>query len=180
MATSRKDVPLSDAQLLSEGRGFQHLFPKWSPDGDFIMFTTTPGDGRFHTSIVDTVDNFGDVVVEANNVSGLDWHPDGQRILISSQSVAEGSRINQLLLGNLSTGEIEEIDAGEISVGIASISPDGSEISFVDEDEGVMWLMDMDGTGRRRALGTAVSNDRDRVATATIATTNADRKSVRQ
>ena len=58
-----------------------------------------------------------------------------------------------LALGDLTTGEIEEIDIEGLPVGIASISPDGSEISFVDEDEGLMWLMDIDGTGMRRALG---------------------------
>lgn len=147
------NLSIDDAQLLSEGQGFQHLFPKWSPDGDFVMFTTTPGDGRFHTSIVDTVTNFGETVVEASNASGLDWHPDGQRILISTQRDADAGQENVLLLGDLFTGEIEEIDAGDFRIGIAAISPDGSEISFVDENEGVMWLMDMDGTGRRRALG---------------------------
>ena len=147
------DLSLDDAQLLSEGQGFQQLFPRWSPDSELVMFTITPGDGRFHTSILDTGENFGETVVEANNATGLDWHPDGQRILISTQRDAEGGQENVLLLADLFTGEIEEIDAGDFRIGIASISPDGSEISFVDEDEGVMWLMDMDGTGRRRALG---------------------------
>ncbi len=146
-------VSLDDAQLLSEGQGFQHLFPRWSRDGNHVMFTTTPGGGRFRVAIADAVQNFGEVVIEADNASGLDWHPDGDRILISGQRDVEGGQENILFFADLASGEIEEIDAGDFRVGIASISPDGSEISFVDEDEGVMWLMDLDGTGRRRALG---------------------------
>ena len=45
------------------------------------MFTSTPGDGRFRTTIVDVAEDFGDVVTQAQGASGLDWHPDGKRIL---------------------------------------------------------------------------------------------------
>lgn len=146
-------LTLDDAQLLSQGEQLQHLFPRWSPDSDLVMFTTTFGNGRLRTTVVDAVQNYGTVLVEADNANGLDWHPDGQRILISGQQNVEDGQENLLLLANLSTGEVDEVDVGGLNVGIASISPDGSEISFVDEEEGVMWLMDMDGTGRRRALG---------------------------
>ncbi len=146
-------ITLEDAQLLSEEPDIQHLFPRWSPNGQLVMFTSTPGDGRFRTTIMDVVEDFGDVVAQARAASGLDWHPDGKRILVSTAQDVEGGQRSILALGDLTTGEIEELDINGLPVGIASISPDGSEISFVDEDEGQMWLMDIDGTGMRRALG---------------------------
>ncbi len=146
-------VTLDDAQLLSTEDGLRHLFPYWSPNGELIMFTSTPGDGRFRVIITDVVEEFGDVVVEARTASGLAWHPDGNRILVATRQIVGDERVDTLALGNLTTGDIEEIDVGGLNVGIAAISPDGTEISFVDEDEGALWLMDIDGTGRRRALG---------------------------
>lgn len=150
-------ITSDDAQLLPVETDLQHLFPRWSPNGDLVMFTSTPGDGRFRTTIMDVTEDFGDVVAQAQGASGLDWHPDGKRILVSTaQDVAQDVEDREravLALGDLTTGEIEEIDIGGLPVGIASISPDGSEISFVDDEEGLMWLMDIDGTGMRRALG---------------------------
>ena len=76
------------------------------------------------------------------------------------------NRGTRCVLGNLLTGEIEGIDAGGLQIGIAAISPDGSEISFVEEDEGALWLMDIDGTGRRPGIGRSVPDDGYGLATA--------------
>ena len=150
-------ITLDDAQKLSTEDGLKHLFPYWSPDGEMIMYTSTPGDGRFRMTIssVGEIDGvtWGETLMEAHDVSGLTWHPDGERILVATREYVDDERRDALVLGNLFTGEIEEIDVGGLQIGIASISPDGSEISFVEEDEGAMWLMDIDGTGRRQALG---------------------------
>ena len=147
-------VTLDDATLLSTESGLQHLFPAWSPNGRFVMYTSTSGEGRFSTTIADVVDDFGNAVAEARGARGLAWHPDGNRILVSAaQRTEDGEEQTVIALGDLTTGELEDIDVGELDVAIATISPDGSEIAFVDEGEGQLWLMDIDGTGRRRALG---------------------------
>ena len=95
-------VSLDDAQLLSEGQGFQHLFPRWSRDGNHVMFTTTPGGGRFRVAIADAVQNFGEVVIEADNASGLDWHPDGDRILIFRTARCRRRARKHLVLSQIS------------------------------------------------------------------------------
>ena len=148
---------LDAAAMLSTEDGLKHLFPYWSPDGALIMYTSTPGDGRFRVTISSVGDiegtTWGETMTQAHDVSGLAWHPDGDRILIATREYVDDERRDSLVLANLFTGEIEGIDAGGLQIGIAAISPDGSEISFVEEDEGALWLMDIDGTGRRQALG---------------------------
>lgn len=146
-------VTMDDARRLSAADGLQHLFPYWSPNGNLIMYTSTPGDGRFRIMIADVADDFGETVAEATGASGLAWHRDGEQILVATRRTFDGEDRETLALANLRTGVIEEIYAADLNVGIAALSPDGSEISFVDEDEGALWLMDIDGTGLRRALG---------------------------
>lgn len=150
-------ITLADAEKLTTEEGLKHLFPYWSPDGTMIMYTSTPGDGRFRVTIsgVGNIEGatWGETLTQAHDVSGLAWHPDGERILVATREYVDNERRDGLLLGNLFTGEAEDIDVGGLQIGIAAISPDGSEISFVEEDEGTLWLMDIDGTGRRQALG---------------------------
>ena len=146
-------VTMNDARLLSADDGLQHLFPYWSPNGNLIMYTSTPGDGRFRIIIADVTDDFGETVAEATGASGLAWHRDGEQILVATRRTIDGEDRETLALANLTSGVVNEIDAAGLKVGIAALSPDGSEISFVDEDEGALWLMDIDGTGLRRALG---------------------------
>ena len=146
-------VTVDNAHRLSADDGLQHLFPYWSPDGSLIMYTSTPGDGRFRIIIADVTDDFGDTVAEASGASGLAWHRDGEQILVATRQTIDGEARETMALANLTTGEVNEINAAGLRIGIAALSPDGSEISFVDEDEGALWLMDIDGTGLRRALG---------------------------
>ena len=146
-------INTGDARRLSTEDGLQHLFPYWSPDGDLIMYTSTPGDGRYRIIIADVSDEFGDTVAEAHAASGLGWHPDGERILVATRRTVDGEDQDTMALANLITGDVIEIDTRGLQAGIAAVSPDGSEISFVDENEGALWLMDIDGTGLRRALG---------------------------
>ena len=148
-------VTLNDARWLTseEAQGIRHMFPYWSPNGRMMMYTSTPGDDRYRLRIVDVEVDFGDVIAEAHAASGLAWHPDGERILVWTRFDTDGEDREAMALANLTTGEVVEIDVGELRVGIAAFSPDGSEISFVDEDGGNLWLMDTDGTGLRRALG---------------------------
>ena len=150
-------IALEDAEKLTTEDGLKHLFPYWSPDGAMMMYTSTPGDGRFRVTISGVGDIegaiWGETLTQAYDVSGLAWHPDGEHILVATREYVGDERRDSLVLGNLFTGEMEELDAGGMQIGIAAISPDGSEISFVEEDEGALWLMDIDGTGRRQALG---------------------------
>ena len=148
------EATMADAARVSIEEDLQHLFPHWSPDGTELMYTSTPGNDRFRMTIVDIADEFGETLAEAGAATGLAWHPDGNRVLVSTRIVGDGGvGRSALALANLDTGELEEIDASGLEVSVAAISPDGSEISFVDDGEGVLWLMDIDGTGLRRALG---------------------------
>ena len=146
-------VTVEDARRLSIEEGARHLFPYWSPNSKAIMYTSTTRDERYWLRIADVDDEFGEVIAEVRAASGLAWHPDGEQVLLSTRLGMYSDNRESLALANLVTGEVHEIDIGMLRAGIAAMSPDGSEISFVDENGGNLWLMDTDGTGLRRALG---------------------------
>ncbi len=146
-------ISLDDAKLLTDDPGFRTIFPYWSPSGELIMYTAASAEGRFRIVIVDAVNQFGTKIGDAMGASGLAWHPDGDKILISGSQVFDGQQRDELAVADLTNGELTPVDVGGLSVAIAAYSPDGSEISFVDSEAGALWLMDADGTGLRRALG---------------------------
>ncbi|MFN2283220.1 MAG: TolB family protein, partial [Anaerolineae bacterium] len=96
----------SDLTLLPVDQPSLNWYPKWSPDGEMLLFVTNR-DGNFEIYKA-TVD--GDFLVNLTNHSyndqEPDWSPDGQKIIFVSDREggdglylmdAEGSNVQQLL-----------------------------------------------------------------------------------
>ena len=143
-----------DLTILSSDSTSRNILPSWSPDGQWLMYTALDSQNRANVLIVNVANPLGDTGFEVRNASGLAWHPSGDEVLITSTRLVPSGRIASVpLMLSLITGDTRELDVGGLGVAIASFSPDGSELAFVDEDTGVLWLMDSDGTGRRQAVG---------------------------
>ena len=143
-----------DLEVVSLDGEQRNILPTWSPDGRWLMFTESGPQNIANTYILSADDPSADQGFEIRSSSGLAWHPRGEEVLItSSRLVPSGRVVSAPLMLSLTTGEPRELDVNDMGITVASFSPDGTELAFVDEDAGVLWLMDTDGTGLRQAVG---------------------------
>ena len=143
-----------DVEVISSNGEHQNILPYWSPDGEWLMYTEVGPQNSASAFIFNADDPSADQGFEIRSVSGLAWHPRGEEVLVtSSRLVSSGRIVSVPLMVNLATGEPRELDVNGMGVAVASFSPDGTELAFVDEETGVLWLMDTDGTGLRQAVG---------------------------
>ncbi len=142
-----------DVTRISSDDEMRHLLPYWSPDGNWLLFTAIDQQGETTTYLADPADPFSASGLEIRGGAGLSWYPDGESILLSVNrgSSASASR-NVLVKMNVSTREWIELETGDAGALVGTYSPDGTEIAFVDDDEGALWLTDADGSGLRQAL----------------------------
>lgn len=147
-------ITSDDLVVVSWEADKRNILPYWSPTGEWLMYTAVDDRNTANVHIVNPDNLSTDSVIEVRGASGLAWHPNGNEILITSprQSTA-GSVQSVPFTLNLLSGVTREVDVGGKGVSVASYSPDGTELAFVDEDTGALWLMDTDGTGLRQAVG---------------------------
>ena len=147
-------ITLDDVEVISSNNEYQNILPYWSPDAEWLMYTEVGPQNSANTFIFNADDPSSDQGFEIRSVSGLAWHPRGDEVLVtSSRLVSSGRVVSVPLMLSLTTGEPRELDVNEMGIAVASFSPDGTELAFVDEETGVLWLMDTDGTGLRQAVG---------------------------
>ena len=107
----------------------EESFPRFSPDGRTLAFTATyRGNADVYTMPV----NGGmpaRLTWHAMTDRVIDWHPDGNQILVASQRENNVGSVNQLYLLNKKGGLPEKlpIPYGELG----SFSPDGGSIAYV-------------------------------------------------
>ena len=107
----------------------EESFPRFSPDGKTLAFTASyRGNADVYTMPVTggmpsrlTWHAMGDRVV--------DWHPDGNRILIASQRETNVGSVNQFYLLDKKGGLPEKLPLPYGELG--SFSPDGESIAYV-------------------------------------------------
>ena len=161
-------ITLDDVAVISSSSERRNILPHWSPDGEWLMYTEVGDSNNASAFILSADDPTADQGFEVRGVSGLAWHPSGEEVLVtSSRLVASGRIVSVPLMVSLTSGEPRELDVNDMGVAVASFSPDGTELAFVDEESGVLWLMDFDGTGLRQAVGaqfqTTITSWRPRV-----------------
>lgn len=161
-------ITLDDIQVISSNGEHRNILPYWSPDGEWLMYTEVGDQNNASAFILNANDPDADQGFEVRGVSGLAWHPHGEEVLVtSSRLVTSGRVVSVPLMVSLIGGEPRELNVNDMGVAVASFSPDGTELAFVDEESGVLWLMDTDGTGLRQAVGaqfqTTITSWRPRV-----------------
>ncbi|WP_419863175.1 cell wall-binding repeat-containing protein [Candidatus Poriferisodalis sp.] len=157
----------TNRQRLTAYDGSYSNEPAWSPDGNRIAYRRghRNGDGHWISHIhVVNADGTGSSQVTTGDVwdGQPSWLPDGSRIAFASRS-GEGRDEN----GNFvtSTQYIVTVNAdgtgrsvlttGGRWHGSPAWSPDGDRIAYV--SEGVVWLIDPDGSDVERVIGGAFS-----------------------
>ena len=142
-----------DVTKISSNDEVRHLLPYWSPDGNWLLYTAISQQGEATAYMADPNDPSSASGLEVRGGAGLGWHPDGETILLSADRGSSGSTPGNVLVKmNVFTGEWSELEIGDVGALVGAYSPDGSEIAFVDEEEGALWLTDADGSGLRQAL----------------------------
>ena len=147
-------INADDLVVVSWEEDKRNILPYWSPTGEWLMYTAVDDRNSANVYIVDPDNLATDSVIEVRGASGLAWHPNGNEILITSPRQTTAGIVQSVpFTVNLISGVTREVEVGGKGVSVASFSPDGTELAFVDEDSGALWLMDSDGTGLRQAVG---------------------------
>jgi len=138
---------LVEASSLRASSGFWHNYrprcdgPRWSPDGELIVFRHLTRDGFFNLYAVTAAGSHARLLVEIVEES-LDWHPSLPRLAVESP------------------GSVLVVDAGGDGHGelLAVLpnardpawSPEGDQLAVVADGE--LWLTDASGSHARRAF----------------------------
>jgi Tol biopolymer transport system component len=134
----------SDLRRIARG-----LNARWSPDGAKLVLDAPTDESQGDIFIVDA-DGSGRRLVlaspELDQPAG--WSPDGKRILFTRLTDSSGMRADVCVVNADGTGmkKLAEGFAG-------SWSPDGTEILYADSFPGQMWIMEADGSDKRRISG---------------------------
>jgi TolB protein len=131
--------------------------PTWSPDGKQIAFMSSRKSGNFGNTHYDlyVMDSEGKYVrrytttFPADSSWGMDWSPDGTRIVLASTSWVGGSDI---YLIDVAYGLARNITRDSSRDGSPEWSPDGQWIAFETRQTGI-WQSDLvsaDGWKRRQ------------------------------
>lgn len=112
-------------ELEIAARGF---WPRWSPDGRWIAYTTSDPEGGDGTIHVVRPDGSGErqLTTIAAQVYGLSWTPDGARVLFSSQ---EGGPTTLWSI-DVESGERLSVTRGPGDCTCPTMAPDGRRLVF--------------------------------------------------
>lgn len=150
----------SDDTAISDGEGqVLSLFPSWSPDGSLIAYMVVdPNADTINIAVIDTETGESRQITQNGVRVGatpvLVWSAD-KRYLAYTQFV-EGDEPD-IMRVDVSTGQIINLTQGFKWDAFPSWSPDGTQIAFESDREGLdaIWVMNMDGTNPRNLTADA-------------------------
>lgn len=131
-------------------RGEWASYPAWSPLGDKVAYSfyddiyVIDVDGKNPTNLTE---NFGVV----NGLFGLDWSPDGSKIVFSCRLQSDYG----LCVMNADGSDAKElVMSPDYEANLPTWSPDGTKIAFVlnQDDRATIYWVNSDGTGMTRIL----------------------------
>lgn len=136
----------SETRMLPDNTANSTAYPRWSPDGSKIVFTTMTGDS---SADIYTINADGSNLTNLTNNDFLDvqpcWSPDGSKIAFASDRDGDA----EIYIMDLNTQKVTRITSSELNDYDPDWSPNGQNIAFVSERE---WEADIytiktDGSG---------------------------------
>ncbi|MGH7719256.1 MAG: S9 family peptidase [Gemmatimonadaceae bacterium] len=128
------DPKSGSARRLTDGKS-RNTAARWSRDGKRLAFTSTRRDGRSNDIWVLSADDTATAKLALRAPDGTtwsvsDWHPDGNRVLVTNYASINDSRLHFLDLG---TGQLRQLAGGATApasyAGVAAtFTPDGKGI----------------------------------------------------
>jgi len=141
-------VTLEDASVVSSDPDSQHILPYWSPDGTEILVSQNHSDGTVKILVFDSLGLEEPVVLSEAASITFGWTADGSGIHIGTTTLDGALDLGTLNLADLT---VEYLDV-PLEFLVAAWAPDDSELIAVDSLLGSGWLVDIDGSGLRRAI----------------------------
>jgi TolB protein len=143
------DLGTGEAKPVFQEPNLPGTAPRWSPDGEWLSYAS-PETMRLYN--LQTGESLS---IESMLAAGVDWSPDGKRVLYRDVVLRDGQFITQLFTYDLSSGTSTNVgfDPGYESL-FATWSPDGRWIAAIRRDLTVplgdqIWLMRVDGDEAR-------------------------------
>src|SRR5918995_6590550 len=131
-------------------------FPAWSSDGERLAFSSARDGGQSEIWVMDADGSNRKQLASGSLPS---WSPDGERIAYTAYSgerpylaVMNADGSEQRRLGDVSL--IRRLTGTTAKEEQPVWSPDGQKIAFSSEDEGEIYAMKADGSGRTRLTDT--------------------------
>jgi TolB protein len=129
--------------------------PSWSPDGSKILFMRgTDGRADFYTVAVDGTGLRRLAVGQAHDGTP-EWSPD--RANIAFVGTDHGGTLGIFVMH--ADGSARTRIATQIQAAWPKWSPDGSQLAFVNESDGSIYVVDRNGTRRRRVFDVRTLNN---------------------
>jgi Tol biopolymer transport system component len=147
-AEGRRAQGLTASRALTS-RGIRQTGPRFSPDGDWIAYTSRSLTRLPAIRLVRPDGTEDHELVQRNGGSTLSWTPDGKRIVYSESEVYElFSTRNDLRSVDVATRRVRRITRG-LRAHDPDVSPDGARIVFVRRmgDRSELFTIGVDGEG---------------------------------
>ena len=151
----------SDPQRITGNPEDQAIYPHWSPDGKLLTYMEIGDQARI--LLQEPASNTSSSMLTAD-VPGRHWtpvwSPDGKTIIFMNQDDSNEENTSAgIWVIDVETREAVQINATASNDGDASFSPDGKQIVFVSDRDGLpaVYIMDADGQNVRRLTNDGAS-----------------------